>query len=498
MGRQWLKLIAGIGAYRDQFIAAYPIPAPDPTSATDADRCAHPEVWQSFAAIAGRAMDGGALFDHLATNPANHAYDGIAAIAHGDFAAIDHAATRFMAWFDRLLMQPPPAGDDAWTPPSLEYQFRASAPTPSGGEKVYIADEYYQDRLDWYNLDVDGAAAALSPVAGSDNTGLPPSIPRAMIPIPVSFAGMPNTRWWTFEDNRTNFGDIDASTTDLAKLMFMEFALIYANDWFVIPFTLPSGAIATIDGFVVTNVFNERFWIEAAGAGAEANWQRWSLFTIDVRSQPGAGVDNSLVLPPTSAKVQRGAPTEDVMLVRDEVANMVWGIENTVALANGDAKRGTEAARQTLAFLEAQLAARLGGPPPPPPPAAAPIRYQVMSTVPENWIPFIPVHVPNDNRDIQIQRAALARILEGDPDPPVKVQPRTVLLREGLDRAPAQPYFVHEEEVPRAGARLFQTYERTRWTDGRVHTGLRVVRQTGRGEGSSGLAFDELVDVQVK
>ena len=50
-----------------------------------------------------------------------------------------------------------------------------------------------------------------------------------MIPIPVSFSGMPNTRWWTFEEQKTNFGDIDASTTDLAKLLFLEFALVYCQ-----------------------------------------------------------------------------------------------------------------------------------------------------------------------------------------------------------------------------------------------------------------------------
>ena len=33
---------------------------------------------------------------------------------------------------------------------------------------------------------------------------------------------------------------------------------------------------------------------------------------------------------------------------------------------------------------------------------AAAVRYQVMNTVPENWIPFIPVHVPNNNRKIQL------------------------------------------------------------------------------------------------
>jgi hypothetical protein len=499
MGRQWLALINGIGPYRQAFIDAYPIAAPDPTSAQDVERCAHPEVWQTFAAIAGRAMDGGALYLHLKAGAANHAYDGVAGIAPGDqatLAALDDRAARFVAWFERLFLQPPPAGDNAWSPPQLEYQFAASAPLPGGGEKVYVADAYYQGRLDWYSLDVDPAIAALDPVAGSDVTGLPPDAPRTMIPIPVSFAGMPNTRWWAFEDAKTNFGDIDASTTDLAKLLFMEFALVYANDWFVIPYTLPAGAIATIRGCVVTNVFGERFWIAAAGSGTEASWQRWSMFTIDARS--AATADTSLLLLPTVAKIQEGAPTEDILLVRDEVANMVWGIENTVPLATGESKRGIEAARQTLAFREAQLAASLGGSPPAPPPANAPIRYRVMSTVPENWIPFIPVHVDGSNREIQIQRAALPRILDGDPNPPVKVQPRTVLLREGLDRVPAQPYFVFEEEVPRAGTRLMQAFERTRWTDGRIYTWLRVRRQTGRGEGSSGLGFDELVNVPTK
>lgn len=316
---------------------------------------------------------------------------------------------------------------------------------------------------------------------------------QTVIPTPVSFAGRPNTRWWAFEDNKTNFGDIDASTTDLAKLLFMEFALVYANDWFVIPYTLPSGAVATVRGLVVTNVFGERFWIEAAGSGADANWQRWSMFTINVARQPTAKADTSLLLLPTVPKILRSPATEEIMLLRDEIANMVWGVEQTIPVASGESKRGIEAARQTVAFLQAQL-----GPPPAPVPANAPIRYRVMNTVPENWIPFIPVHVAGSNRDIQLQRAAMPRILQGDPNPPVKIQPRTVLLREGLERTPAQPYFMFEEEVPRAGARLMQTFERTRWTDGKVYTWLRVRRQTGRGEGSSGLGFDELINVPNK
>jgi hypothetical protein len=243
----------------------------------------------------------------------------------------------------------------------------------------------------------------------------------------------------------------------------------------------------------LTNVFGERFWIQAAGRGADADWQRWSIFTVNVRGAPGAAADPSLVLLPTVAKIQESPPTEEVMLLRDEVANMVWAVEKTVPLGTGETKPGIEAARETLAFFRAQLADRLGAPPLPLP-AQAPIRYRVMGTVPENWIPFIPVHVEGSNREIQLQRAALPRILQGDPDPPAKVQPRTVLMREGLDRMPAQTYLLHEEEVLRAGTHLTQVFQRTRWTDGRVYTWLRVARQTGRGEGTSGLGFDELVD----
>jgi hypothetical protein len=389
-------------------------------------------------------------------------------------------------------------------PSRLEYQFAASAPLPAGGEKVYAGDEYYQGRLDWYSLDVDAVSAPLGNVAGAANTGLPPDAPRTMIPSPVSFAGMPNTRWWSFEDRATNFGDIDAATTDLAKLLFMEFALVYSNDWFVIPYSLPLGSVALIRGMAVTNVFGEREWITAAGSGADANWQQWSMFTINVVGDPAAAPDTSLLVLPTAAIIQRGELIEDISLIRDEAANMVWGIEKTVQLVTGDPKRGIEAARQATAFYERIVAAQHGGVNlPPPVKPAAPICYQLMSTVPENWIPFIPVHVANDNREIQLQRASMPRTVGDDPQalPQAlrKVKPRTTLLRQGLDDAKPVPYFVFEEEVPRAGARVFQYYQRTRGCDdgticGRVLTWLRAEKQTGRGEGSSGLVFDQLVN----
>jgi hypothetical protein len=119
-----------------------------------------------------------------------------------------------------------------------------------------------------------------------------------------------------------------------------------------------------------------------------------------------------------------------------------------------------------------------------------------MNSVPENWIPFISVHVPGDVRATQLQRAAMPRLLDGNPRPiPDKVHPRTMLLRDGLDVTPRSAYFLHEEEVPRAGAVVSQAYQRTRWTDGKVIVWLGARKQTGRGEGSSGLTFDRIVNV---
>ena len=492
MGRQWLKMVSRVADYAQAFIDEYRIEQPDPDSKEDAPLCAHQEVWQNFAAVSGRMMDGAALYFYLKGDASRHAYDGVPVLdIHKN--DIDVLATKFIAWFEKLYNQP--TDKDAWEPSRLEYRFACSAPAEAAAEKVLTAEEYYHGRLDWYNFDVNSQSTGLGAAAGT----APPD-PRAqhtqtLIPTQVVFDGMPNTRWWAFEDRKTNFGDIKPDTTDLAKLLLIEFGLVYANDWFLIPYTLPISSITNIRGMAVTNVFGERTWIEPAGSGSAHDWQRWSMFTLNT---DGRVADTSLLLLPTLAKPQEGKPLETVIFIRDEMANMVWGIENTVVQANGEPRQGSAAAIETINFYKRLIAEH---------PAAVPdttpliennakIRYEVMNTVPENWIPFIPVHVPGDNRETQLQRAAMPRIIEGDPNRPERVRPRTVLLREGLDRTRPVSYFLHEEEVPRAGVKVTQGFQRTRWRQGSVFVWMGVRKQTGRGEGSSGLAFDRIVEVK--
>ena len=119
-----------------------------------------------------------------------------------------------------------------------------------------------------------------------------------------------------------------------------------------------------------------------------------------------------------------------------------------------------------------------------------------MNTIPENWIPFIPAHVKDSNREVQLQRAAMPRILEGNPLKPDKIRPRTALLQEGLTDKAA--YFIHEEEVPRSGIRVEQSFQRTRWNGGKVFVWFGLHKTTGRGEGSSGLGFDMILNKKTK
>ena len=192
--------------------------------------------------MAGRRIDGGALYLYLTGGAGRRASDGIPALAGLEVDA-DALAARFVRWFETLVTQPSASAagrtPDAWVPDRLEYQFNIATPARQG-QKVFAAEEYFQGQLDWYNVDLhDQARLPGPPPSEPDSSG----ITETLIPTPVSFEGMPNTRWWAFEDGKTNFGEVKPDTTDLAKLLLMEFGLVYANDWFLVPCTAAAPAV---------------------------------------------------------------------------------------------------------------------------------------------------------------------------------------------------------------------------------------------------------------
>ncbi len=568
MGRQWLKLIKAVPGAAGMFIGLYPFQLP-PQNNASALLYAHAKDWQQYAAISGRCMDGYLLYQYLKAQSVHQASDGLQPMpSDSDRQKIDAAGAVFTSWFEALYYQPVSADNNAWEPDRLEYRFGCSAPDGIK-EKVLTAEEYYSGHLDWYSFNFDPTQSTLGAVPGTDTSITAKKITNTFIPATVQFPGMPNTRWWTFEDGKTSFGNVNPSTTDLSKLLLMEFALIYANDWFIVPFTVPNGSLATIEGLSVTNNFGERFWITAASKNTGNHLKDWNMFSLDSKKLPPSVPTPSagLLLAPAAIKVQQGNPLENIQLIRDEMANMVWAIESVVPAVTGQGTNGKEYGQevfnyqQNLVQLKLKMAGEtnllladinaISGTLPAglqeaktilqnilnalanpvsdivllqdrladakqkmktegmntvhetdvlntDIPYAANISYQAMTAVPEHWIPFVPVHIKaTDNREIQLQRASMLRIIEGDPDIPVKIKAQTSLMREGLDQIPKQAYYLHEEEVPRAGINVSVAFQRTRWTNGEVFTWVGNEKTSGRGEGSSGLAFDKLADSNV-
>ncbi|MDH3711459.1 MAG: hypothetical protein OER04_16310, partial [Cyclobacteriaceae bacterium] len=495
MGRQWLKMVTTLDlTYKAEYlqITRYEISSPQADQESDAFITAHVKVWQHFSAVAGRNMDGFKFYQYLKESASNNAYDDIPSAdtlpKQNEIAAM---ADKFIVWFERQFYQPKETQNPSWQPSYLEHQFRCSAPKGST-EKVFIAEEYYHGHLDWYNLDIDPHTSDLEDPEGT-SPEVEGNLVQSFIPTSVTFGGMPHRRWWTFEDWKTNLGFIKPDTTDLNKLMVLDFALIYANDWFMFPITMPVGTIADVKGLMVTNVFGENIWVEAAGKGSDEDWEKWGMFNLNIKGTEDVPTDLSLVLIPTVNKVLEGKPQEEVFMLRDEIANMVWGVESMVPLATGKSKSGKEVGHEFNSKLQ-KLKDKLAVPPPEIA-YQADLRYQIINTVPEQWIPFIPVHLEGSNREIQLQRASMPRILENDPNPPQKIEARTSLLRHGLDEDPPKPYSIFEEEIPREGIRIHKSFQRTRWINGEVYTWYGIRKQVGRGEGRSGLAFDQLMPV---
>lgn len=487
LGRQWRKMLvhARLDKYVPLYLRVYPIELA-PEDETGDIIYSHREAWQQHAAAAGRCIDGGELLLHLTSDASNRASDNI--VKGSKIATmLNQLGDEFLRWFASIYHQP--GRQAAWKPANLEYQVACSAPLGKQ-EKVLSADQYCDGHLDWYSFDHDVNSSGLE---GMQASPLPveDTITRSFIPSGVAFDGMPDTRWWALEDRKTNFGDIKPSTTDLAQLLLIEFGLIYANDWFLLPLRVPTGSLAKVQGMVVTNNFGERFWINAAGEGINGDWSRFCMFALSAKNSRGTPADLSLFVPPAVGNLQTSRPLEQVCFVRDEVANMVWAVETVVPDANGEGRPGKETAREMAAFYR-----RLYSVDDDEPVAyQASIAYLAATTVPENWIPFVPVHVPGSVREVQLQRSRMPRVIEGRPDLTVKIPPRTSLVREGLDEQKPMPYFLHEDEVPRAGIRVTQTFQRARWTDGKAHVWLGISKRVGYGEATSGLAFDTIVDV---
>jgi hypothetical protein len=467
---------------------------------------------QAISGLTGRTPDGVAWYEALKQTGNAVALPAVIT-GHADWKPafsnfVLSAANEFIDWFEKSHEHPANT-NDSWAPSNLEYSFGCSMPNKGdAGNTILDAKEYYSGTLDWYafNLELNTDGNALAVTGSSAEAALVKTDILTVIPSEARFAGMPNSRWWEFEDGSTDLGNITAETTNLAKILLAQFALMYSNDWFIVPYSVPAGAVSEVKGILVTDTFGERTLVEVAGQGDANDWTGWTMFNF-TKTNASEGKDGKtdprIYIPPVVSKVQESAPQESVEIIRDEMANMVWGVEAIIPDLMGGGQNGNAAAQELQNYFK--KLEREDIIPPVPIPEGVKLSYSLGNTVPENWIPFLPTHLPNQNRAIQLQRASMPRWFNKEFS---QVRPRTAILREGMNNTPDtaeqlyvntsddrqnSPYFIFDEEAPRKGVTVEAAWQRTRWYNGKTICWYGRKKKAARGQGGSGLLFDEVI-----
>jgi len=519
-------LIYNPNQYADRLIAKFPFKVPEVDITMSAGQAAAQARQKSLESsnsflrtIAGRALNGRALWEFFAGNKNRMNFLGIQGANQPNsnrFIFAEHkplaisVADEWIKFVKAELNLPENDLSDCWHPEKLEYSFNTVVNEGNNGKTTIGADEYYQGHLDWYSFDVDKKSA-------SGIKHYNPDIKRrevlTVIPTEASFAGMPNSRWWEMEDGTIDLGNLKASDTDIAKIIVSQYALQYSNDWLSIPYDLPTGSFTEVEGIIVTDTFGDKTFVEAAHNSVAdedktVDWNEWNMFALTVKTTEFAKseFDKRVLLPPAATKVHESEPIELVKFIRDEMANLVWGIESVVPNGLGGGIDGYEAAKNLKGLIDdleddtinqdtiTLPTVDLNAPLEKANTYKPQLKYMLGNTVSENWIPFIAAHKTGSNREINFQRASMPRICEAFS--PHAIRPRTQLLRIGINQADSQdtPYFLNEEEIPRSGVFVSGTFQRTRWYNGKVVTWYGRRKKTGRGEGSSGLRFDLVLD----
>jgi hypothetical protein len=282
---------------------------------------------------------------------------------------------------------------------------------------------------------------------------------------------MPTPRFWEFEDAQVDFGSVDAGPTDLARMLLVEFSLTYGNDWFVIPVELPVGSLYRCRSLVIEDTFGVRTLLKAASQLSEPH-ASWRMFQQSHTRRSGLPkpASNLFFLTPSLLRGMESKPIEEVLFLRDEMANMAWGVERIVESA---AEKPLNRFEQEIQTTEL------------PSESADPntLVYKLVTKVPDNWVPLLPV---KSDEGLRLRRGKVLKV----DGPPGFIAAQGNILQPDVTSESGLRVF--EEEIPREGIRVTRHYQMTRWHDGSTHLWIGRRKKVGRGEGSSGLRFDVL------
>lgn len=379
---------------------------------------------------------------------------------------------KFQNWLGSYLVKPEAK---TWDQNQLAHKFKLTS-SKTNPNVTLEAPDYQSGHLDWYSFD----KASVKKLPSKADSWL------NMTPVNVSFPSMPDKRLFSFEDSKIDLSLMEVNPDEMIKLMLLDFALVSGSDWYTIPMTMGIGEACWIEKIVVKDVFGVKTVIENDGTkGAILNkdpLKVWDIFKIRpsnalLKNPAYKQEEHFLYIPPTVINRMESEPIEEVMFLRDEYSNMVWALEQKIPNGMGQPINGFDLHLELYGpFIEPDDDEKEAREMP---------AFKLASTVPSNWIPYLPIHINNDQYNIKLERAYMVRN-ENDSEA-TDIKPLTYLAEKDL-------LSVHEEAIPRAGVRVQLTKQRVRWTDGKTYVWMGRKVLAGRGEGNSGLRFDFLIE----
>jgi hypothetical protein len=350
----------------------------------------------------------------------------------------------------------------------MEYSFRLGAHPDGDDEVVLDAPEYVGGHLDWYSFDLRADLPALQAAPAKNTRRV------NVIPTTVTFAGQAASRWWEVEDSAVWFGDLHVAPEDLARVVVAVFEMSFGDDWFRIPIRVPAGHLARVMQLRLYDSFGREHRIRSC-AERDGPGRTWRFFELsgDPSADAADMADRTcpwLLVAPALAGVTEGVPREEVLLLRDEIANNGWAAELRVEANSGR-------------VVDRAARARAAMPPPPPAPTGDAWQYHLAQAVPEHLVPLLPVEL-EDVSGLYLQRGRLAT-MSADGDLTTRGAVGDILQ-------PDRRLLIEDAEVPRSGLKVTR-----RWQMARTRNG-RYVLWMGRRKGLSGprkapeTVFDEV------
>jgi len=153
---------------------------------------------------------------------------------------------------------------------------------------------------------------------------------ESFLPAPVRFKGTTAAALLRWRNRRTDFGKIDHVRDGPSPSAAGRFGLILLESTgFHAAAPMPITRCARCAASRRRHVRRHTF-IRAAGRGPETAWQRSRCFTSTEHEPAAGGGCNLFYLGPAQARCSKAPPLERVNFMRDEMANIAWGVEAIV------------------------------------------------------------------------------------------------------------------------------------------------------------------------